>query len=361
MKVCIQRRGFLRNRNGLLARIYASDPLYRKDSDAIIRLFLHSSSAVARRAESLTVEVISPQGGTLVSAILIFADALPGTMQIAFFAALPDAEEAVAQFMQRARTIAVERKCGEIVAGMNGHVNYGIGFLVGPYDKPPTFGSSYNPAYYAAYMRKHMQRETRLVSYAYNFDATDRIAEARLLHRLERRFQFRCADFRRLREEVGIYTRLNNACFEAHPFYFRRYPEEDLELLARFRPLITGENLLIAEHAGRPVGFLLWYPDFHELVAPRHAVGVVAAMRYRLLHKPVSHAKVAELGVLPAFQGQGVSVGLIALFHRLARGRFRTCESGWIQEGNQRSLALCKHWNAASARTYAVYETTLES
>ncbi len=359
MNVCVQESGFLRRREQLVARVYAGDPVYRRDSDAIIRLFVGGRSAVARNVESLTVEVISPQGEALVSAVLVFAAGLVGTMQVAFFEAARDAEGAVAMFMCKLRDIADAHGCRTILAGMNGHVNYGLGFLAGPYEKPPTFGSSYNPSYYLDYMRKHMERETRLISYAYNIETTDRIAESRLLRRLESRFQFRCADFRRIRREVGIYTDLNNRCFAAHPFYYPRNVEEDVELLQLFRPLITGENLLVAECAGRPVGFLLWYPDFNELVAPHHTVGLTTAMRYRLLRRGVEHVKVADLGVLPAFHGRGVAVGLIALYHRLVRGRFRTCESGWILEGNEHSAALCQHWNAEQSRTYAVFESTV--
>jgi len=83
---------------------------------------------------------------------------------------------------------------------------------------------------------------------------------------------------RHLAREVAIYTHLNNACFQQHPYWADRTPEEDLELFQPFRFFLDDGNLIFAERDGTPVGFLLWLPRLQRAGRPRGAAGAAAPL-----------------------------------------------------------------------------------
>lgn len=184
--------------------------------------------------------------------------------------------------------------------------------------------------------------------------------ERKYLGRIIGRFTFRKADFSRLREEIQLYSRLNNQCFADHLLYFHRHADEDYELFKPFHWFLRQENLLIAEENNRAVGFLLWYPDFNELLGPGRELCLRHLLKYKLFRYPVRKFKIAEIGVIPEYQGSGVLLGLLHLCFSLIQGRFQQCETGWIFETNHQSKRICERWQATPFKTYSVFSRELQ-
>ena len=301
--------------------VHSHDPYYRDDVSAIQQSILSGRSVFCEAAQILPV-LVEDANGPRATCTYIIADRLPDVVQIAFFDALPDSQAAVDLIVGRARELAATHNATRIVVGMDGHMNYGFGLLAGPFDSPSCFGSSHSPPYYIDYFRRGATTVTDLKSYEFPIKPADLGPERRIIERAARRLTFRMADFRCLREEIGLYTALNNQCFVDHPLYFPRRAAEDYELFHPFRHFLHGENLLIAEEGGRPVGFLLWYPDFNELVPPQGSVGLGTVLKYRLLRRRIRRMKIAEIGVLPDYVGSGCAMGLLHKLWENVRERF---------------------------------------
>jgi hypothetical protein len=193
------------------------------------------------------------------------------------------------------------------------------------------------------------------VTYTHDVEAFPIADDLRLCERVARRFHVRTGNFRRLAQDLAVYTELNNAAFAGHPHYFERTAAEDLELFRAFGPLLREENFLIAEHGGRPVGFLLWYSDFNEWTAPGGTVGLGAVVRSRVLGRRPARFKIAELGVRPEFHRSGAILALMAQCYRLVKRRYRVGESGWILDGNTLSKALNTRWQGVPDKSYRVF------
>lgn len=339
----------------LCGDVYRGDDAYRDNTTALLRLVTAPRGAFARGAESWPVTVVDHDGTPLASALLIRARRHSDTLQVGFLEARPDRPEALDILLDTARERARASGCAHLVVGANGHVNNGLGLLAGPFGCRPMFGSAYNPAHYVEHLSRRAVRTDTLVSYVHDLDALPITADSRLCERVARGFKVRAGNFRRLADEVAIYTELNNLAFAGHPHYFERLPEEDLELFRAFGPLLREENFLVAEHEGRPVGFLLWYPDFNEWVPSGRAVGLGAAVRYGVLRQRPACFKLAELGVRPEFQRSGAILALIAHCFRIVHGRYRQVESGWILDGNVLSKALNTRWHGTPGKTYKVF------
>lgn len=345
----------LQLRAQLCAAVYRDDPAYRDNSTALLRLVTNPRSAFARGAESWPATVVDRDGRPLASALLIRARRQPGTLQVAFLEAVPARPAALDLLLDAARARARQCACVHLVVGSNGHVNNGLGLLAGPFGTRPSFGSAYHPPHYVESLSRHAVRTDTLVTYVHDVDSSPIADDRRLCERVAKRFRIRRGNFRRLADDIAVYTDLNNSAFAEHPHYFERTREEDLELFRAFGPLLREENFLVAEHDGRPVGFLLWYPDFNEWTSPGGAVGLSAALRYRVLRQRPTRLKIAELGVRPEFHGSGAILALIAHCAGLVRGRYRLLESGWILDENTLSKALNTRWRGVPDKTYKVF------
>ncbi|WPD21288.1 MAG: hypothetical protein SD837_13905 [Candidatus Electrothrix scaldis] len=343
----------------ITARVYAGNPCFRDSLSSILTIINNPKGAFASRTQQQALVVKDDEGTPLASALLLRAKKLPDKVQLSFFEALPNAQEAVVQLVENARRIAREWGASSLLVSMNGHVNYGLGFLADSFEEPCCFGSSYTPPYYLTYFRELGFTEQQLVSYRYPMSSFTGRQEERILERTKTRFSFRKADFSRLQDEIGVYTRLNNECFANHPLYFYRYEDEDYELFKPFRWFLKEENLLIAEHGGTPVGFLLWYPDFNELIEPGQELGLLALLRYKVFRQRIKRFKIVEIGVVPKFQGSSVILGLFHACYELTKNRFQECESGWIFSENFKSRNICRRWNPETGPTYSVFTLAL--
>ncbi len=339
--------------------VYHGDTNYRDSASALCFNILSGRSVFCASAWILPVMVLDEESRVLAVATFIHARAMPDVLQLSFYEARETGEQASDLIVAEARKMAVRRHAIRVVAGINGHINYGLGFLADHYDERVGFGSAYSPPGYIRNLEKHAVRTSTLVSYLSDQATLSFQKEQRLVSRLVRRFTFRSADFRDLKREIAVYTELNNACFATHPLYYDRTVEEDYELFRMFRHLLKEENLLIAEDRGRPIAFMLWYPDFNELVPSGGKLGIRTWIRYRMMRQPVSRFKIAEIGVHPAYQCSGVVMGLFDQCRKLTQGRFAYCESGWIFNNNLRSRALGERWAAKPYKHYKIFELSV--
>ena len=361
MEVQEIRKSYLKKRKRLLNGIYRDDSLYRDSTTPLLKMLLAPSSSFSANTAQRPIMVFGDDGQVFATAVLMVARKMPDVLQVGFFEALPDRQEAVALLMNRAREIAKEEGANRIIIGLDGHVNNGLGFLADSFGSPACFGSGYNPPYYIDYLHRVATSTTLLVSYLYDLSVANIDLEKKVIERISRRFKVRKGDFSDMRKEIAIYTQLNNACFKNHPLYYERSENEDYELFKSFGPFLKDENFLVSEFEGRPIGFLLWYPDFNALVEPGGKLGFGTALKYRMPGNTISKFKIAEIGILPEHQGSAAIGGLIGRCFEIGKkNRYSHCESGWIFDSNEKSRGISERWACEPHKSYKVFEIDLE-
>lgn len=289
---------------------------------------------------------------------------LPDVVQVAFFEALPGVTGVVPALAEAARGLGTAAT--QLVVGLNGHLNYGAGILLDRFEEPPVFGLPWSPPYYASYFASLRCR--RLVSYRFDlqgfFDWHARTApgfDARGV-------TVRPLDKRNLRRDVAIYTELDNGTFSRAECWHwsNRDPEENHELFHPFRFLIQPQHLLFAEKGGKPIGFLLWYPDFNRLVPPGRDLGLWDVLRVASGAR-LPAARLAEIAVLPEHRATPAAAALFlaAIPHMRAAGH-QTLEGGFIFEENRRSMVMTEKFLARALgrrltphRRYGIFEGAL--
>jgi hypothetical protein len=287
---------------------------------------------------------------------------LPDYVQVSFFEALPGLNDIAGLISELARVRFPD--CRKMVVGLNGHLNYGAGFLINTFDEAPVFGLPYNPEYYQDYFGALKSRT--MVSFRFPtepfFDYHRRMGPQPDLKGIS----VRKLNKKKLRRETEIYTSLNNACFGEHPYWAHRDVKEDFELFYPFRFLIREENLLFAERDGETIGFFLWYPDFNELVSGHRHLGLSHVLRYRYAN-PVQSFRFTEIAVLPGYlNSHAVQAMILHAVPYIRKQGITSGEGGFIFEENRSSMLMTRRFLERTTggslnphRKYAVFETEL--
>lgn len=341
--------------------VYKNISQHRSTEEDITRLLIEGTSAFHKHA-SVSPYLIIKGSKTVGRFALINDTHLPQYIQVSFFEALPDLQEIDRLIIELAKNKFPN--CTKIVFGLNGHLNYGAGFLLNKYNQPPVFGLPYTPGYYIEYFENLNMR--KMVSFRFAtqpfFDYLDKMGDHPDLNGIT----VRKLNKKKLKEETALYTYLNNACFLDHPFWANREIMEDFELFHPFRFLIKEENLLFAVKDGKEIGFFLWYPDFNELVKGHLPLGIKHVLKYKWFN-PIKTFRFTEIAVLPKYQVSNAVQAMILCATKYIREMgIEQGEGGFIFEENIRSINMTKRFlqrvcgeKMEAYRQYTVFEKEL--
>ena len=246
----------------LLRQVYRTFPQYRDNNAQLIREIVGGTSLFSQNIAKSWAGVYD-RGKLAAAAVLICSRKTPDYLSLAFFEAL-DSPAAINLLLEHAKRVASDWRVGKVVAGLNGHMNYGMGLLCDNFDQPASFWSSFNPPYYYEILKQTAEQQHALTSFVFDLDRLAFDKFQALFSRLDRRFGYRTANLKNLKQEMTVYTDLINGCFVDHPFYWQRTEAENLEMVDALLPFLRGENLIIAEENGHAVGYILWHPGFFQ-------------------------------------------------------------------------------------------------
>jgi len=344
--------------------IYSNNKCFRRSNEDIVELLIKKKTAFKSHTE-IQPYIIKIDSQVVGRFALINDTKNPDYVMVAFFEALPNIPYLSSEIVKLAKEHF--SLCKKLCVGLDGHLNYGAGILLNKFDEVPSYGLAYTMPYYPEYFEGFSSN--RLFTFQFPITKVEKFHDAALSN--VKGITIRTIDKKKLSEEVKIYTALNNNSFHEHIFWAERKYEEDYELFNSFRHLIKNENLLFAEYMGKPIGFLLWFPDFNQLLRPRQLLKAntpfsIDVLRYKLIN-PIKRIRLAEIAVIPEFHHKLVDLLLLKrMFSEAYKQGYRLCEGGFISETNINSLNLTSryieritHVKVEPYRTYAVFEKVL--
>ncbi len=342
----------------LRKKIYAGNPCYRDNQTRTVKALLKGKKEIQKSSEIFPV-VVERDGCVVASAFLTVIDRMKEILQIAFLEMEED-QEIFDAMLNLAKKEARKRGLKTILVGLNLNVLYGLGLLASDYDKVLRIGGAYNPKYYVDYIRPHATRIVPLTSF---FSRIDRIAMDDLSEGILRRlssFEIRPMNFSNIAESVEAYTEITNAAFEHHNYCYEARQDENLELFLDFKPFLKPENLLFAYKDNKPVAFVLWYPDFNQLIGAGEELGLKSLIRYKIFHKKIDTIKLTEIGVVPEYQKKGAILALFKHCYELNKNRYQYLESGWIMPENSASMSITQKLTEHESKQYEVFEIDID-
>ncbi len=354
MEIKVVENKYINDYISFCKEVYRGNIYYRDIMSSTLKSILSGKAEICKSTIMKPIMVLD--SGRIV-AVCTFAivDRMDDVLQIAYFEALENQEKAIEAIMEYGRELAEKHSITRILVGLNFHVNYGLGLLADHYEEVQSFGSSYNPPYYIDYFKKYTSEEVNLVSYLAKMVDFDFGVNKRLMDRITSKYSVRKADFKNIEREAAFYTHLNNKAFKNHRFYYERRLNEDLELFKEFKILLREENLLFMEYEGKPIGFMLWYPNFNELIKPGEGLGLKTVIKSKLFHSKIKKFKIVELGVIPEHQKNGAVLALFNHCFKIVKDRYEICEAGWILENNIDSRGFGFRWSDEEYKHYKAF------
>ena len=344
----------LREYLAFMKKVYKDDKNFKDNKTGVINIVCKKNRPFFKASLQEIVSV-KEKGEILCVCVLIINNKAPKDLCVSFFEALPECDKAVSILINYAEEFGKENACSKLVVALDGHVNYSVGF--GGNAEVPSFGESYSPFYYHKYFESFSK--VKFVSF---FDAANLVRERieEDIKKFEKQIKntsIEYADFGNgFLKTMERYTDLNNKIFEGHRYYYFRDYDEDEDLFKDMRPLLENHNLIFAKLNGEDIGFILWYPDYNELVPVGKGASIMTFIKYKLFSIRPKTAKVVEIAVLPKCRQFGVALSLFDAAIKVAPKNIKKIMSSWILDENIKSKSITSRYTKQHYKEYFTYE-----
>ena len=246
---------------------------------------------------------------------------------------------------------------------MNFSTNEECGFLIEGFDTPPMLMTPYNPQHYSDLMKKCGMLKSKDL-YAYIHEVRETLPEkvVRVAAITERRgISVRPIVKQKFRDEMLVFKEVYNSAWEKNWGFVPLTDDELYYLGERLKQVVVPELTLIAEHQGKPVGFMGLVPDFNSVL--RHMQGrltplsIIKALYYA---RKITGLRLLLLGIKREYRNKGVEALLIKeAFKGIKKGGYTRVEFSWILEDNipvQRTIEMA---DGRLYKKYRIYEKSL--
>jgi GNAT superfamily N-acetyltransferase len=245
------------------------------------------------------------------------------------------------------------------------------GLLVQGQDHPPMIMMGHHPAPYAGWIEAAGFTRAKTL-YTYDLDITNGFGPLvqRLVQSGERndRIRIRRVDKDRWDEEVATILAILNDAWSDNWGFVPFTPAEVAYAGKKLRAIIHEELNMIAEVDGRPVAFMLTWPDINSALARINGklfpFGWFHMLRW--LRRPRGAGmRVPLMGVLKELHNTRMAGTLAFMMIEAIRLQATTKfesnrgELGWVLEDNQGMLAIADTIRSTVNREYAIYQRPL--
>lgn len=336
--------------------IYKNNPVYIDNNYFMLKEVFAKRTCFVENKYIYPINV-EDNNQVVCQGLVVYAKDLPDYIQLCFFECLKDCTKAVKLLLDKTYELGQKHGCKRLVAGLNGHVNYGLGFLNSHFEEKNSFSSSANPKYYNEYFESHGMEKVYLNTYKLN-DMDSKVKKYQaFINKINRNYTFRYFNKKEFDYYSKLYTDLNNSCFANHRYYYERAYNEDKEMLKELFLFMKEDSIIFAFEGEKPVGFIMWYPDYNELCNPGTCFGVKEFFKNIFRGKSIKTAKVMEFGIIEEHRMMGLPLGLLyQVFECVKKRGIKTCETSWILADNVDSNSVCIGICDEEYKGYVVYE-----
>lgn len=245
------------------------------------------------------------------------------------------------------------------------------GLLVKGQENPPMIMMGHHPAHYAGWIEAAGYARAKTL-YTYDLDITQGFGPLvdRLVQTGKRNPKINLRRVRKDRwdEEVATILAILNDAWSDNWGFVPFTPAEVAYAGKKLRAIIHEELNVIVEIDGRPVAFMLTWPDVNDALTKiggkLFPFGWLHMLRW-LRHPKGAGMRVPLMGVLKELHGTRLAGQLAFMMIEAIRleaiGKFQSNrgELGWVLEDNQGMLAIADTIKSTVNREYVIYERAL--
>ncbi len=281
-------------------------------------------------------------------------------LQLAFFEATQDAAIASTQeLLEDAKRLAAESQSDHIIAGINGNVVRGIGYLLDHHDAFAPLDVVHTPEWYSTLWESLAPTSShQLLNFQWDTNELRSFFRNTRTHRANDTLRIRTSRLRHWKQEITTLTNLMNASAAQMPHYTPTTPSENYFAMKDLPWILRPEHLLFAvDRSGNDVGYVFWYDDVLELLPPGHESPVELVVRTaaaRLRKQSPSRFVLNAMAVHPSRKGLGTIFALLS--HAAALTRAPLGESTFASSDNPLALAVARKTGGRDYKHYKIYE-----
>lgn len=246
---------------------------------------------------------------------------------------------------------------------MNFSSNEEWGLLVEGYDSPPMLMMPYNFTYYQTLLEGCGLTKAKDL-FAYIIDVPETLPEKtfRVARIAEKQgIKIRPMNLKSFQNEMLIFKSIYNSAWEKN-WGFVPMTEEEIEHTAKnLKPLITPELALIAECNNKPIGLMIFLPDFNYVLKRLNGhlfpFGIFKALWHS---RKIKDIRLLLLGIREGFRRRGVdALLLIEGLRALRKNGYKRVEFSWVLEDNYPVQRIIETVKGKLYKKYRVYETKI--
>ena len=294
----------------------------------------------------------------------------PGTGMFGYFDA--DDAEVTKLLLETAEAWLVKQGMTRVVGPISMSIWEEPGLLVKGQDHSPLIMMGHHPAHYAGWIEACGYERTKTL-YTYDLDISTDFPPIvqRIVKSTERseRITVRYVRKKNWDEDADIILSILNDAWSDNWGFVPLTPEEVAYTGKKLKTIIHEELNMIAEVDGRPVAFMLTFPDINHVL--KRTGGKLFPFGWfhllRWVRNPSdSDMRVPLMGVLKEFQGSRMAsqlaFSMISQIRQNSAGKFNSKrgEIGWILEDNQGMVAIADAIESSINREYAIYQKPLD-
>jgi GNAT superfamily N-acetyltransferase len=283
-----------------------------------------------------------------------------------FFEAFDDFE--VASCLLDTAREGLKAKGMDVMRGpFNFTTNHECGLLVDGFDIDPVMLSTYNPPYYAELIDKYGLVKARdLFSYliidpkgeinlSYMDGMTEKAAENKVVARK--------VNLRDINGEMERVKEVYNNAWSKNWGFVPLTEKEIDDFAGHMKHLVIEDLAYIGELDGKPIGFLLFLPDYNVVFKKMNGKMGPLQVLQLLWHKNrIKKGRLFMMGVHKKYQRTGVAAVMMDVAFKSAIDKgFQVADYSWILEDNMAVRSILEFVGAKIYRTHRIYEMDLHA
>jgi GNAT superfamily N-acetyltransferase len=140
--------------------------------------------------------------------------------------------------------------------------------------------------------------------------------------------------------------------------------EDEIEDVANhMKDLVIEELTYIGEIDGKPIGFLMFLPDYNVVAKKMNGkMGPIQMLQFLWYKNRIKKGRLFMMGVHRDYQKTGVAAAMVVTaYDSVIRRGFKSAELSWILEDNTAVRTICEMFGAKIYKTHRIYEMPLSA
>ncbi|MFH1373635.1 MAG: N-acetyltransferase [bacterium] len=277
-------------------------------------------------------------------------------------------DEELSALLLKVAMITLKKEGMEKMRGpMNFSTNHECGILVEGFDSPPVVMMPFNEPYLPKLAERFGLKKTMdLLAYKLTDDVPIPRRIQTVVDRMQQRTHItlrsiRMSDFdNEVRHINGIYR----SAWEKNWGFVPMSEEEFFHMARQLKQIVDPELVLIAEHDGQPVAFLLAVPNINQALIHLNGklfpLGLPKLLWHTKIKNKVDGCRIIMLGILPQFRKRGIdSMLYVRSYQRGVERGYTWAELSWILETNDLMRRGVEQLGARLYKRYRIVEMPL--